>query len=155
MLDVNNTLGWQSKTPQRSQLRLQTSATPSIDNIYTRTWTTLVQLIGQDIEYKKDAGYGDTIRVVTPGVYSITYGDTSTSAGANFALVTNVTGSGGPSGEAKETLAVGYVAAANAPVQVIWTGYLEARTRIVPNNNHANVGSNAFAQILSICKVSD
>lgn len=74
MLDINNTLGWNLKSPQRSILRLQGSnaSTPAT----TRYYTNIVQQIGNSLQYVRDQVRGDTITVIGDGLYFISLSDT-------------------------------------------------------------------------------
>lgn len=153
MLDVNNLLGWQSKTPQRSMVRV-TDPTPSTPAT-TRTFATTISNIGNDIVYQRDAVSGDAFRIVSPGVYAMTYCE-NFSAGAylgislNAQVAVDVT-----SLPQKNVLVYTQAPSANVPVTVSVTVPLMSGDIIRAHSTANNTGSAGSFKIFTIARVSD
>jgi hypothetical protein len=156
MLDVNNLLGWNSKSPQRSMIRLQ-GATASSTNTTVRTWTTVLENIGNDLVYARDPILGDTIRVVTDGVYSVSYSDTGL-ANATYGIIRNGNRALTTAGD---QLPVNILAAAAPAAGTSATVTLSSPAVVLKagdfvffNCSPLNAGANAFTQLATMTKIS-
>lgn len=154
MLDINSLLGWQGKTPQRSCLRLQgtTNASPN----QCKTWGTIIQRVGNEIVYEKDTVLGDRIRVVSDGLYYISYTDSLGAAGYIGISLNADPSTGVSSLPQDQILGMVYEGAANELRSVSALVVLKARD-IVRAHGAGAVGSggNANGQIFIMTKVGE
>lgn len=91
MLDVNNLLGFQSKTPQLSEIWLQGCPGFGSANSTVARFTTLVTSIGEGITYQPSSVLGDSFVINVAGVFTINFimDMSGTSATTNCAVTKN------------------------------------------------------------------
>jgi hypothetical protein len=154
MLDINNVLGWNLKTSQRSMLRLQGTQNASPNQC--KTWTNVIQKLGNDFVYEKDTVLGDRIKIVKPGVYSIGYTETLGAAGYIGLSLNSDPSVGVTSLPQDQILMCIYEPDANIPRTLTYVGVLKAGDILRCQGTSAiGSGGNAFSQILVVTKVSD
>lgn len=155
MLDVNNLLGYQSKSPQRSMIRLNNANGGSVLT-KTRSWTTVVEKIGNDITYIKDSANGDTLIAVTDGIYGLMYTDGFSAIG-EFSIVRNCTDqTASPDGlSVSQLLASGFTSTNNFPGCVSCTVFLKAGDKIICQTNTSTVNTDSYLRCFTMTKIID
>lgn len=129
MLDVNSLLGFQQKTPQRTVIRLRGTAVPSV-NVSTRTYTTVLENVGNDVIYVRDPVYGDSFTAVSDGLFIIHVSDTKSTTNSIFGITLNADPSldiGSLPNPEKTLLASCFVEASNATRSITIPVYLRQR----------------------------
>lgn len=86
MLDINSTLGWNTKTPQRSSVKINNIST-ILGGIFSMKGD-LVRITGNEISYNKSVTTGDTFTVNSDGVYSLDF-NMALGAGGYFGISVN------------------------------------------------------------------
>lgn len=90
MLDINNLLGYQPKTPQISQVvATGGSGAGSASNNRIRRFTTLKESLGAAITYVPDAVNGDSFRINQSGMYSMSWLDVRAAGVLSIGITVN------------------------------------------------------------------
>lgn len=159
MRDVNTLLGFQSKTPQRSIVRVQGSVSGSNDG-RSRTWTRVVENTGSDLVYNKDTANGDVITIVSAGLYIVYYTDSSAAANDQFGVVRNKDGGGTvlsdmtSANDYRDLIALAQASTANVPAGSCAPIFLNSGDRIrCVTAGLGAVGANVNGQLWVVAKV--
>jgi hypothetical protein len=141
-VSVSNTLPQFSESD--SSVRIDTANGYGSTATKIRRFSNIRENIGTDIVYVDDATNGASFRVLTSGIYSITYTDLFTGAGSYLGITKNETQNTTniDSMIGTDVLAVTRSSAADLPETVPWQGFLTQGDVIRAHTNGIAVGAN-------------
>ena len=112
-----------------------------------RTFTNMQKLSGSDMQYQRSATYGDTIKILTEGVYSVCYSDQISAGQTTNAIVINGEDSA-LSSASIDYLTSGMRAGGKTTLnygmpQPCWSGYLHAGSTVRAQDTGSNNVTNS------------
>lgn len=165
MKDINSCLGFQPKTPQRSEVYVTGGSGRGSTNTGVRVFTTLQLKQGNAITYTSSAVDGDSFKINEAGGYSISWSDGGNSGGAStnyvWGITRNAKNSVGDVNNLVYPEVVYHTASLGGPggeqgyVQVNTTLWLEAGDIIRPGVQTSGLSSGATTVTFRITKISD
>jgi len=129
--------------PVNSTVRLNTANGWGSTNTRIRRFTTIVENYGSDITYADSAANGGSFTINNPGVYSISYSDSSATAASYFGISLNSTQLTTNFGSitTADKLNTGMVSSVNDTMSCSWTGYLNAGDIVRAHGNNSSIGT--------------